>query len=330
MTRFEHSAPSQSATGPTLGHYSDTEWDITTGVGFTALAVAAARAMESQRSDRLVTDLPAKEFVAAAGGRLPTQWPPDTAELAATGEIDAGELRDLWTGMASYLGVRSKFFDEYLHTACAEAGIRQVVLLAAGLDTRAHRLDWPADTHVFEIDHANVLDFKDHVLTQHSPPKSLRHAVGVDLREDWPAALHQAGFDPTAPTAWLAEGLLPFLPDEAKQLLSQRVQALSAAGSQWAIESIAHPTTGMGSLAGTTMLQRMSAMFGADPEGLWPPHQEWDTQSWLVEQGWSITAASAHTLAHRYQRELDGRLPFAGAQHPSVLFSATYEHPHTT
>lgn len=333
---MSHPDPSTTAGGASgsLGSYTDTEWDILSGVGYTALAVAAGRAMETNRPDGLISDPQAAGLLTAAqqGGTapgipLPTGWPPDTSALADV-EVDTAQLRGIWETMATYLGVRSRFFDQYFHAACTEAGIRQVVVLAAGLDTRAYRLEWPAGTTVFEIDHPNVLAFRDRVLTeQGSQPRCTHHPVGVDLREDWPTALTTAGFDPTRPTAWLAEGLLFFLPDEAKQLLCQRVQDLSAHGSRWAIESISDPATAMAMMRDNAMLQRISAQFGADPSGLWPPDQRWEPHSWLVRHGWTVTAASAHTVAARYQRVLEGPVPMANHQHPSMLLSATYENP---
>jgi methyltransferase (TIGR00027 family) len=314
---------------PSLGSYADTEWDITTGVGMTALAVAAGRAVETARPDGLVSDPYAAAFVEAAGGALPlpTNWPPRTTGLALPSGGDPEQLDQMWATMASYMGVRSRFFDQYFHAACHEAGIGQVVLLAAGLDTRAHRLSWPEGTQVFEIDHPNVLAFKDHLLAERAAlPRTERRPVGADLREDWPNALQQAGFDPGEPTAWLAEGLLFFLPDDAKQLLCERVNTLSAAGSRWAIETMADPAAAMQLMREGPMAQQASALFGADPSGLWPPDQHWEPQNWLIRQGWTVTTASAHTVAARHQRTLEGPAPMGGYQHPSVLLSAVREH----
>ena len=136
---------------------------------------------------------------------------------------------------AGYQGVRSRFFDE----ALLGAGTRQVVLLAAGLDARALRLGWPSGTTVFEVDQPRVLGFKDEVIDSvGGTPTARRVTVPVDLRHDWPAALTAAGFDPRLPTAWLAEGLLPYLPADAERLLFERVHALSAPGSRIAVEHI--------------------------------------------------------------------------------------------
>jgi methyltransferase (TIGR00027 family) len=112
-----------------------------------------------------------------------------------------------------------------------------VVILAAGLDSRAYRLTWPEGTTVFEIDLPKVLDYKAETLARHgATPATTRRAVPVDLRHDWPKALHDAGFDAAQPTAWLAEGLLPFLPGQAQAAMFASIDALSAPGSRVAVE----------------------------------------------------------------------------------------------
>jgi methyltransferase (TIGR00027 family) len=138
--------------------------------------------------------------------------------------------------MINYQAVRTHFFDGYFADATG-LGIRQVVLLAAGLDSRAYRLDWPTGTTVYEIDLPKVLDYKAETLAGHgAAPTADRRAVPVDLRHDWPQALRDAGFDATRPTAWLAEGLLPFLPAAAQEAMFTSIDALSAPGSRVAVE----------------------------------------------------------------------------------------------
>lgn len=317
----------------TLGHYTDTEWDIVSGVGYTALAVAAGRAMETARPDGLIADPQAEHFVAAAQAAgspiaLPTGWPPDTKEMAKIAEVAQEELDNLWRTTTTYMGVRSRFFDDYFHTACGAGEVRQVVLLAAGLDSRAYRLDWPAGTQVFEIDHPNVLEFKDRVLAEKGvEPKCTRHAVGVDLREDWPAALRESGFDPNLPTAWLAEGLVFYLTDEAKESLFERVQQLSARGSRWAIESMSDPSAAMSMMGDEDSVQRLGSALGTDPTGLWPADQRFELHGCLVQQGWTVNAASAGTVAARYGRDVMGPIPMRNDQHPGMLLSAVCEQP---
>lgn len=191
-------------------------------MGLTALGVAAGRAIETRRSDRLVEDPYAEAFVVAAVPqvRLPPGW-----------DVDA-----TWTMMADYVGVRSRFFDLFCTEASA-AGITQTVILAAGLDTRALRLDWPAGSAVFEIDQAGVLEFKNQVLDDRRAGGCARRVVvPVDLREDWPTALLTAGFDPARPSAWIAEGLLHYLPAQAEVDLFDRVHELSVKSSRIAVE----------------------------------------------------------------------------------------------
>ncbi|GAA3439943.1 SAM-dependent methyltransferase [Kutzneria kofuensis] len=179
------------------------DWDIVTDVGITALAVAAARAIESHRANPLVSDPYAELFVAAARPQPPMPTRPADAP-------------DPWQDMGDYLGVRSRFFDEYF----AAGATRQAVLLAAGLDVRGYRLDWPAGTVVYELDVPKVLQFKQNVLADNGVASRTEvRNVDVDLRDDWPTALQRAGFDRTAPTSWLAEGLLPFLPNDAVERL---------------------------------------------------------------------------------------------------------------
>ncbi len=182
-----------------MTHGPETAESVPQGVGRTAIGVAHVRAEESRRPDRLFHDPYAEAFVAAAPNTLPTEHEA-SHDLAAWGAE--------W---AVHATIRTRFFDDYLLAAGA-AGCRQVVLLAAGLDTRALRLDWPEGTRVFELDLPDMLTFKERVLADHpsrpAPAPCERTTVAVDLRADWPAALTGAGFDPSQPTAWLAEGLL--------------------------------------------------------------------------------------------------------------------------
>jgi methyltransferase (TIGR00027 family) len=139
--------------------------------------------------------------------------------------------------MTDNMAVRTKFFDEFFIDA-TNAGIRQAVILASGLDARAYRLPWPAGTTVYEIDQPQVIEFKSRTLAElGAQPTALRRAVAIDLRDDWPAALRAEGFDPDAPSAWSAEGLLGYLPPEAQDRLLDTITALSAPGSRIATES---------------------------------------------------------------------------------------------
>jgi methyltransferase (TIGR00027 family) len=136
------------------------------------------------------------------------------------------------------MAVRTRFFDDFFITS-GEAGIRQAVILASGLDSRAYRLPWPAGTVVYEIDQPEVIEFKTRTLADlGAEPKAERRTVPIDLRNDWPAALRAAGFDPAKPTAWCAEGLLIYLPPEAQDRLFDNIAALSAPSSAVATEFV--------------------------------------------------------------------------------------------
>lgn len=207
-------------------------WEITESVGATALNVAAARAVATGASDPLIRD-PFANLLASSAG-------PAWERMASPGLEWIGDdehWRRAHQLVCDYQAVRTHFFDEYFHAAVG-TGIRQVVILAAGLDARAYRLDWPAGTTVYEIDLSEVLKYKTGILeSAGAVPKATLHSVAVDLRGDWPAALLAAGFDRVQSAAWLAEGLLPYLPAEAEDRLFEMVTALSAPGSQIAVEA---------------------------------------------------------------------------------------------
>lgn len=310
------------------GGDATSDWDITAGVSFTALTVAAGRAIETERPDALISDPYAEAFVSASGRPLPLGWPPRTGALAAATGLDEALLHRLWTGLADYMAVRTCFFDQALLHACQEYGIRQVVVPAAGLDTRALRLAWPAGTVVYEIDQPKVLAFKEHALSgQGVPTGGTRELVGCDLREDWPRALRHSGFDPDQPTAWLAEGLLMYLPDEAKETLAQRVQALSAPGSRWAIETVTDTAVLTRILGENAPTDRGTAELSGDLSGVIPSEQHWQPQTWLTQRGWNVTSASALTVAARYGRRIDETAPLPGQHSASTLLTATLEYP---
>ena len=209
-------------------------WDLASSVGITATGVAVARAIASRADRPLINDPFAEPLVRAVGLDLFTRL--------ASGEIapeDFGDEAPMdMARMADNMAARTRFFDDFF-TAATTAGIRQVVILASGLDSRAYRLDWPAGTVVYEVDQPEVIEFKTRVLAeQGAEPTADRRTVSVDLRDDWPAALRAAGFDPALPTAWSAEGLLGYLPPDAQDRLLDTVTALSAPGSRIATESM--------------------------------------------------------------------------------------------
>jgi methyltransferase (TIGR00027 family) len=203
-------------------------WDIKTSVGSTALFVAAARALEAQKPDPAATDPYGEVFCRAAGG--------DWAAVLDGGASEHPLKTEFGKHFVNFQAVRTRYFDNYF-LAAAEAGVRQIVLLAAGLDSRAYRLPWPDGTVVFELDQPQVLEFKREALARHGgAPTAERREVAVDLRNDWPQALRDNGFDPSKPSAWIAEGLLIYLPAAAQQQLFTGIDSLAAPGSHLAVE----------------------------------------------------------------------------------------------
>ncbi len=260
-------------------------WAITESVGATALGVAASRAVETAGANPLIRDEFAELLVSSAGPAWARLADADMAWL----DGDQHGQRVHRVG-CDYQAVRTHFFDEYFGAA-VKAGIRQVVILAAGLDSRAYRLDWPSDTAVYEIDQPKVLEYKAGILESHGAvPAAKRQAVAVDLRDDWPAALVGAGFDRTRPTAWLAEGLLAYLPSDAQDLLFEMCTALSAPGSQVAVEVFTMNTHG-----NTQRWNRMRDRLGLDVnvEALtYHEPDRSDAAQWLADHGWQVHSTS--------------------------------------
>ncbi|MFI9388357.1 SAM-dependent methyltransferase [Kutzneria sp. NPDC052558] len=279
------------------------DWDIVTDVGITALGVAAARAIESHRENRLMSDPYAELFVAAA--RPPTPMPTSPKETTADGP---------WSAMADYLAVRSRYFDEFF----AAGPTAQTVLLASGLDVRGYRLDWPADTVVYELDVPKVLQFKQNVLSDNGvSARAEIRPVAVDLRDDWPTALLGAGFDRSTPAAWLAEGLLPFLPDDAVERLFGIVDRLSAPGSRFAIE---HVDADPRELATLPPMNTMAGEMGLTVTDMWPADKVFPPVSWLADHGWRVTSSPIGPVAEGYGRQFGPNS--AGLRH-TVLITAT-------
>lgn len=209
-------------------------WDLASSVGATATAVAAFRAMASQGPDALLDDPWADPLVRAVGIESFVKLVDgQTADTSATDDLPVSPR-----SMTEQMTVRTRYFDDFFTTATA-SGVRQAVILASGLDTRAYRLAWPAGTVVYEIDQPDVIDFKTRTLAGlGAQPTAQRRTIAIDLREDWPSALIEAGFVTSLPTAWSAEGLLAYLPPEAQDRLFDNITALSGPGSRVASEYV--------------------------------------------------------------------------------------------
>lgn len=245
-------------------------------VSKTAVGVARIRAAESARDDRLFDDPFASAFV-------------DAMPEAYREDVESADPATRATGarLAVHVILRTRFYDEYLQAATS-TGVRQVVLLAAGLDTRAYRMAWRKGTRLFEIDLPPVLEFKDNVLAG-AQPTCERIVVPADLTGDWPTALRAAGFDPDKPTAWLVEGLLIYLAsDEAERLLAG-VTDLSSSGSHVACERGGAMSSGLTD-TGVTRLWKGGLDTGID--------------HWLELHSWQTAVHRLAAVAAGYGRPL--------------------------
>jgi len=285
----------------------DDSWDIATSVGATAVMVAAARAAETDKDNPLIRDPYAKVLVAGAGTGV-WEFMLDNEFVAKVADSDP-EVAAIVEHMGSYQAVRTHFFDEFF-TAAAGAGIRQIVILASGLDSRAYRLPWPAGTTVYELDQPKVLEYKAATLNQHgATPKAPRREVPIDLRFDWPKALREAGFDPSMPTVWLAEGLLMYLPADAQDRLFEQVTELSAAGSRISAETVGiHAADRRERMR--ERFGRLAAQFGIDDtfdvgELTYEDPDRADVAVWLDEHGWQSTAVTSQDEMRRLGRAVE-------------------------
>jgi methyltransferase (TIGR00027 family) len=291
-------------------------WDLATSVGATATIVAVGRALASRSPNALIDDPFAAPLVRAVGVRFLTRIVDGELDpAAADGGAQYGLMR-----LTRMMAVRTRLIDDFFVDAGA-AGIRQVVILAAGLDARAYRLPWAADTTVYEIDQSQVLDFKTRTLTQiGAAPTTQRRTVAIDLRQDWAAALRASGFDSSQPTAWSAEGVVDYLPGDAQDRLLDTITELSASGSQL----IAANIPGHHAEAATLQdhiheAQDNWRMHGFDIEmnHLWYIEDRHNPADYLSDRGWT---ASQATMAHLY--EFYGQ-PLSESGHDTIGLGST-------
>lgn len=259
-------------------------WDLASSVGATATGVAASRALASKQPNPLINDPFADALVKAVGLEY--------CNRMADGDLAFGD-DPLFTRqrMCEQIAVRTRFFDD-LFTGAAAAGIRQAVILASGLDTRAYRLPWPPDAVVFEIDQPQVIEFKSSVLANQGAAAAAEHrTVAIDLRDDWSTALRDSGFDPTRPTAWIAEGLLIYLPPDAQDRLFDNITALSAPGSRLATE---HMDIQGSPDEWTERLNERSRRMGSnlDLAELFYSGERNSAGDYLTSKGWDVTIRS--------------------------------------
>lgn len=276
-----------------MARTDDDTWDLANSVGATATMVAAARAAATRRPQPVITDEYAEPLVRAVGL--------DVFTKLASGELDSDDIeRDVgFPRIVDTFAARARFYDDYF-AAAGKEGVRQVVIVASGLDARPYRLAWPAGTTVYEIDQPEVIAFKTATLSAAgAAPKAELRTLGIDLREDWPTALQDAGFDPAQPTAWLAEGvLIGWLPPEAEVRLLDSITPLSAEGSRFAAD--------FGSLNDGSQRSREEAQRTAegwrrqgldmDIAALTYPGEHTDVAAHLRADGWDTTTFSLADL----------------------------------
>lgn len=267
------------------------QWDIASSIGQTALLIASARAVEADRSNALVRDVFAGAFVAAAGPSTPL---PTGADLTATGADE-----EYWSVLVDYVALRTRHLDEFAERSAAG----QLVVLAAGLDSRAYRLVLP-ETRVFEVDQPRVLQFKQRVLDElGAVPGCERVPVGVDLRDDWVGALREHGFDPSQPTAWLAEGLLLYLSPQAETRLLHGIEELSAPGSVLAVETMGSHVQDV--LVDDPRMEQAPEEYGFSFGEMVNLEPREDFRARLGDAGWHTWFDGMDQLQRHYGRDFD-------------------------
>jgi methyltransferase (TIGR00027 family) len=280
-------------------------WDLASSVGATATMVAATRALASAEPSPIINDPFAAPLVRAVGLNFFVRLVDGDIQIPVSSQTHDQAVqaeRDLQLETDS-IAVRTRFFDDFFLNA-ARDGVRQAVILAAGLDARPYRLSWPNGSVVYEVDQPKVIEFKSAVMSALSAaPAADRRTVSIDLREDWPAALRRSGFDDTQPTAWSAEGLLMYLPPDAQDRLFDNITTLSAPGSRLATEY-------HGDDSGPTMSERAAqfnqrwAKLGCDIDlsGLFFDGERSNVVEYLNDRGWQVSTRPRRDLFADYGR----------------------------
>jgi methyltransferase (TIGR00027 family) len=246
-------------------------------LGSTARWTASVRAMESAREDRLFHD----PWAAALAGKEGDEW-----------------IKQRSADSVAPIVLRTRFFDDFLQRITTQNGIRQVVLMAAGLDTRAFRLSWPDQTRLIELDHPSVLKYKEQVLgTAGAQPACVRQIIEVDLTDPWGEALTEAGFDPRQPSGWLLEGFLFYLSNQSITHILDEVTCLAAPGSWMGFDI-------MNSITLTSPLTRQWVEMQANLGASWIGTMD-DPEGFLTRRGWKATLTQAGQADANH-----GRWPF--------------------
>jgi methyltransferase (TIGR00027 family) len=266
--------------------------NTTTTLEATARWTAAVRAAETRREDRLFDD-------------------PWAAELAGPEGLAWIEARTPESILP--LVVRTRFFDDWLQDGVGSEALQQVVLMGAGLDTRALRMSWPTGALVFELDRPALLDRKEQVLTRAgAKPRCERRVVAADLNGDWPVALSRAGLDTERPTTWLLEGLLFYLPDTELVHVLEEVTGLAVPDSRLGFDIVnaavltsphTRPWVEMQAAAGAPWLGTLD-----DPVGF------------LADHGWLASLSQAGQPDANYGRWSLPVIPMALPDFPHYWF----------
>ena len=227
----------------------------------TARWTAAVRARESLREDRLFQD----PWAATLAGKEGQEWIEHRSDDSVVAMV-----------------LRTRFFDDFLQRIANQYAIKQILLMAAGLDTRAYRLTWPAQTRLFELDQSPVLHYKDQVLASVSAqPNCVRHTIAVNLTGQWKETLIKAGFNPQQPSAWLLEGFLFYLPNESITNIFDEITELAAPASWVGFDII---NSIMLTSPWTRQWIEMQAQAGAPWIGTMD-----DPEEFLIKRGWRAT-----------------------------------------
>jgi methyltransferase (TIGR00027 family) len=276
-----------------MGRTDNDTWDLATSVGATATMVASGRARASRAENALIEDRFAEPLVRAVGIDFFTRW--------ANGELDSVEI-DIagapWgmQRMTDVQAARTRYIDAFFADATDAAGIRQVVILASGLDARGYRTAWPPGMTVFEIDQPQVIEFKTATMAElGAEPTADVRAVPIDLRHDWPSALRKAGFDTERPAAWAAEGLLGFLPADAQDRLLDNITALSADGSRLVAEVFLNSSANQQALNAAIHKWREHGL-DVEIDNLGFPGERNDVATYLEDHGWRAVRTQLNDL----------------------------------
>lgn len=265
-------------------------------VGSTAFMIAAARAIETHREDGLIHDEFAKHFVASAaeaGLSLPTR----------TEDVELGEEDPVWGHGAAYSALRTRVFDDFLEE-CASGDVTQMVLLGAGLDMRAFRLPWSSDVKFYEIDRAALMSFKSAAIGRLGAETGARHSLlSVDLAEDWSRVLLAHDFDPGTPTAWVAEGLLPYLSAATEERLMRSIDELSTSGSRIGFEILLRQETAQ--VREHSLYETTATRVGSNVAELFSAEGRPDSIGLLRASGWELVSSPVAEFTARYGRGPD-------------------------